>query len=193
MEFKKRIDNSEVNEMPLRFFEGNIHLVSSISEYQVVIPKLLKSKILGFDTETRPSFKKGVINKVALLQLSTEKEAFLFRLSKIGLPEELCSILADPKITKVGAAIRDDIKSLKSIHPFEAAGFVDLQDEVRKLDFESFSLKKLAAIVLDFRISKSQQLSNWDAEELTRSQLVYAATDAWVSLLVCIGLRNNSE
>jgi len=192
MEFIKRIDNAEVNEMPLRFFEGEIHLVSNINEYQKIIPKLLKSKMLGFDTETRPSFKKGVHNRVALLQLSTEKEAFLFRLNKIGLPKELCDILANPDITKVGAAIRDDIKSLKSISPFNASGFFDLQDEVRKLGFESFSLKKMAAIVLGFRISKSQQLSNWDADVLTKPQLVYAATDAWVSLMICEGLRNNS-
>lgn len=192
MEFTKRIDNAEVNEMPLRSFQGDIHLVSNISEYQEVIPKLLKSKELGFDTETRPSFKKGVSNKVALLQLSTEKEAFLFRLNKIGLPAEICSILADPNIMKVGVAIRDDIKSLISISSFDANGFIDLQDEVRKLGFESFSLKKMAAIVLGFRISKSQQLSNWNADKLIHSQLVYAATDAWVSLLICKGLRNNS-
>ena len=125
------------------------------------------------------------------MQLSTEKEAFLFRLNKIGLPAELCSILADPNIVKVGAAIRDDIKSLISISSFDATGFIDLQDEVRKIGFESFSLRKMAAIVLGFRISKSQQLTNWDADELTRQQLVYAATDAWVSLLVCKGLHNS--
>jgi len=192
MEFTKRIDNAEVNEMPLQFFQGDIHLVSTISEYQKIIPKILKNNELGFDTETRPSFKKGANNKVALLQLSTEKEAFLFRLNKIGLPNELCKILSDPKIIKVGAAIRDDIKSLISINSFNANGFIDLQDEVRKLGFESFSLKKLTAIVLGFRISKSQQLSNWDADELTHQQLIYAATDAWVSLKVHRGLRNNS-
>lgn len=192
MEFAKRIDNTEVNELPLRFFEGRTHVISSMDDYYSVIPMLLKSKELGFDTETRPAFKKGVNNSVALLQLSTETEAFLFRLNKIGLPKDLRRILSDPKRIKVGAAIRDDIKSLTSIQSFVPGGFVDLQNEVRDLGFESFSLKKLAAIVLGFRISKSQQLSNWDADELSPQQIVYAATDAWVSLLVYKGLRNNS-
>lgn len=192
MEFAKRIDNDEVNELPLRFFQGRIHIVSTMDECREIIPKLHNINEFGFDTETRPSFKKGKIHKVALLQLSTDNEAYLFRLNKIGLPDELKQILSDSGKIKVGAAIRDDIKSLSSINPFAAKGFVDLQDEVKKIGFESFSLKKLGAIVLGFRISKSQQLSNWNADKLSSQQLVYAATDAWVSLLVYRGLRNNS-
>ena len=192
MEFAKRIDNADVNEMPLRSFHGSIHLISSLEEANAALPRLASQKELGFDTETRPAFKKGINNQVALLQLSTPHDAFLFRLNRVGLPDELLKILSDSSIVKVGAAIRDDIKSLISIQNFTANGFVDLQNEVKKLEFESFSLRKLTAIVLGFRISKSQQLSNWDADELSQAQRVYAATDAWVSLMIYKGLRTNS-
>ncbi|MCD6346866.1 MAG: 3'-5' exonuclease domain-containing protein 2, partial [Bacteroidales bacterium] len=160
-------------------------------EFNRILPKLSAAKEYGFDTETKPSFKKGANHKVALLQLSTDDEAFLFRLNKIGLPDELIEILADTNKIKVGAAIRDDIKSLKAIKEYTQAGFVDLQVMVKELGFESFSLKKLSALVLGFRISKSQQLSNWEANELTPKQLTYAATDAWVSLKIYKGLLNN--
>ena len=191
MEYAKKIDSTELNQLPLKFFKGPIHLVSDIDDYFQILPRLMKIKDFGFDTETRPSFKKGLKHKVALLQLSSADEAFLFRLNKIGLPDGLIQIFSDEKRIKVGAAIRDDIKSLISIKPFTPAGFVDLQIQVKDLGFESFSLKNLAAIVLGFRISNSQQLSNWEANELSPQQATYAATDAWVSLKVYQNLINN--
>ena len=191
MEYVKKIEKEELNQLPIKFFKGAIHLVSNMDEFYKILPKLSMIKEYGFDTETRPSFKKGTNHKVALLQLSTVDEAFLFRLNKMGLPDELLEILADRNKIKVGAAIRDDIKALKAIKEYTQAGFVDLQIMVKELGFESFSLKKLSALVLGFRISKSQQLSNWEANELTPQQLTYAATDAWVSLKIYKGLLNN--
>ena len=193
MEFAKTIDSIELNLLPLKAFSGRIHLISNFEDYFRVIPELMRVRAFGFDTETKPSFKKGVSNTVSLLQLGTKNDVYLFRLNDIGLPKEICDIFENPAVIKVGAAIHDDIKSLKGLSDFNQAGFVDLQDVVRKLEFECFSLKKLTAIFLGFRISKSQQLSNWESEILTPQQQVYAATDAWVSLLVHLEILRNQE
>lgn len=184
LSFQKSITSEEVNKLPLQAFEGDIVLVEQDDDLNEAVQYLRKYKILGFDTETRPSFKKGKVNDVALLQLAANSKTFLFRINKIGLPEELISLLGDPEIVKVGAAIKDDIRGLQKINDFDANGFIELQDYVSKFGIESFSLKKLSAIVLDFRISKRQQVSNWEAEELSPGQLKYAATDAWVSLKI---------
>lgn len=184
LSFQKSITSEEVNKLPLQAFEGDIVLVEQDHDLNEAVQYLRKYKILGFDTETRPSFKKGKVNDVALLQLAANSKTFLFRINKIGLPEELISLLGDPEIVKVGAAIKDDIRGLQKINDFDANGFIELQDYVSKFGIESFSLKKLSAIVLDFRISKRQQVSNWEAEELSPGQLKYAATDAWVSLKI---------
>ncbi|MDM8160480.1 3'-5' exonuclease [Labilibaculum sp. K2S] len=182
--FQKSITKEEVNELPLQGFDGEIVLVDQDMELDDAVQYLKKFPILGFDTETRPSFKKGRVNDVALLQLAANSKTFLFRINKIGLPEQLLDLLADPQILKVGAAIKDDIKGLQKVNDFDANGFLELQEYVSKFGIESFSLKKLSAIVLNFRISKRQQVSNWEAEELSFGQLKYAATDAWVSLKI---------
>lgn len=182
--FKESISNEELLEMPLKSFEGDIILVDSDGKFQFAVNELSKQSIIGFDTETKPSFKKGVNNKVALLQLSTENRAFLFRINRIGLPEGLRHILSNPNILKPGVAIRDDIKGLQEVVNFEPAGFIELQDVAKDMGIQNFSLKKLAAIFCGFRISKGQQLSNWEAPELTEAQQAYAATDAWTALKI---------
>jgi len=189
MLFEKTIDKEAVNKLPLKFFEGPIHVIEDDDQLHSIIPRLKASRYLGFDTETRPSFKKGVYNSVALLQLATPEESFLFRISKLGLPDELLSVLNNPDIYKIGAAIRDDIKSLQEIRAFEPYGFIDIQTYAGKLGIESISLKKLTAIVLNFRISKSQQLTNWDADVLSEAQQKYAAMDAWASLQIFLKLH----
>jgi ribonuclease D len=178
---KKCISNDELAELPLSSFGGVVHVIEQPEDLGAALEYLSRQSILGFDTETRPAFKKGQIYPVSLLQLSTSDQAFLFRINKIGLPVGLIKILASPKILKIGAAIRDDIKILQKIVPFKPGGFIELQDLVKNWGIENFSLKKLSAIVLGFRISKSQRLTNWDAPELSEQQLVYGATDAWVS------------
>lgn len=181
MTYRESIDKEELAELPLIQFEGNITLVESKEDYQSSVEYLSKQKILGFDTETKPAFKKGVVNGVALLQLSTGDQAFLFRLNKIGLPNGLKSILENPEIQKIGVAIRDDIKGLQKLNNFNPGGFIELQELVKGYGIQDFSLKKLSAIVLGYRISKSQRITNWEAPELTEAQQIYAATDAWVS------------
>ena len=146
---------------------------------------LSKSKVIGFDTETRPSFAKGVNYKTALLQLSTEDVAFLFRLRKFRLSRGILAIMADKNILKIGAAINDDINGLqKSAGKFIPASFIDLQKEVGKYGIEELSVKKMSAIVLGKKVSKAQRLSNWEAKKLTDAQKMYAATDAWVCLKI---------
>lgn len=180
MMFKESIDKKELAEYPLSAFKGDIVLVDDYSEVKKSARILRSADVLGFDTETRPSFRKGRGNKVALLQLSDNRTAFLFRLNSTGLPDEIADILADSEIIKAGVAIRDDIKALKKLNHFNADGFVELQDHVKKFGIESSGLQKLSAIILGFRISKRQQLTNWEAPELSLAQMLYAATDAWV-------------
>jgi len=181
MVYKINIDKEELAVLPLIQFEGEIMLVESKEDYLISIEYLARQTMLGFDTETRPAFKKGVVYEVALLQLATKDRAFLFRLNKIGLPNGLINILENPNIEKIGVAIRDDIKGLQKLNNFKPGGFVELQERVKDYGILDFSLKKLSAIVLGYRISKAQQVTNWEALELSEAQQIYAATDAWVS------------
>lgn len=191
MHFRKTIAKEEIAALPLKAFEGRITVIENARDSSKIIDYLLRQPILGFDTETKPAFRKGRKNKVALLQLSTSNEAFLFRLNHMGVPDDLIKVLADENITKAGVAIRDDIKALRRRHNFEPKGFVELQNYVQEFGIENFGLKKLTAIVLNFRISKSKQLSNWENPKLSEGQLRYAATDAWVSYEIYKKLLEN--
>ena len=189
--FKESITKEELTELPLRAFDGEIIVIDTFEQLYEAIEVLSNAKIIGFDTETKPSFKKGVINDVALLQLSVKEKAFLFRINRIGLPKEICKILANPKIIKPGVAINDDIKALIKVQKFNPKGFVELQDNAKSLGINNFSLKKLAAITCGFRMSKGQQLSNWEAEVLTEAQKRNAATDAWAALVIYENISGN--
>ncbi|WP_194774359.1 3'-5' exonuclease [Pararhodonellum marinum] len=187
---QKRITKPEVNELPLGQFEGPIELVETSNQLFEAVKELSKEKFIGFDTETRPSFKKGVIHEVALLQLATEERAFLFRLNQMGFPEQIRQILEDRSIVKIGAAVRDDLKALKKLKPqFHPNAFFDLNEELKKIGFHNVGVRNLSAMVLKIRISKSEQVSNWEAEKLSKKQEVYAATDAWACLEVFYALR----
>jgi len=188
--FAENLTNEQVNDLPLYQFNGGIFVIDSFEKFDDFFSLLNGQKILGFDTETRPSFKKGKVNPVSLLQITTCNQAFLIRINKIGLPDEVKEILANPEIIKIGLAIKDDIKILREINDFEPAGFIDLQDYVEEFAIEAKSLKKITGIVLEKRISKSQQVTNWEKEELSEAQQVYAATDAWVCLQIYRKLNN---
>jgi len=182
--YRKTISRDELNSLPLSSFRGNIRVIEDLEGINEVVPLIQRAKCLGFDTETKPSFIKGPNNRIALLQLATNDDAFLFRINKTKLPEMLVRILANPDIIKVGAAINDDIKGLQKYSDFAPAGFVELQNYVSDFGIESNGLRKLAGIVLNFRISKRYQVSNWESNNLSEGQLKYAATDAWVSYKV---------
>lgn len=188
--FVPSITKEQLRELPLLQFKGQTHIIDSALQLRAHIGKLSDKEVLGFDTETKPSFKKGKVNKVALLQIATSTEAFIFRLHHLGLQDELMEVLSNPAVIKVGAAIRDDIKHLQKIRPFEPAGFIELQDYVKKFGIESSGLSSLAGIVMNCRISKSQQLSNWETEALTEAQKLYAATDAWACREIYVKLHS---
>ena len=190
---QQNITKEELNELPLNAFEGEIEIVDTPLQAEKAVAYLSQFEVLGFDTETKPSFKKGQINRVALLQLSSGEKAFLFRLQKLELPLNVRQLLACSSIKKVGVAIRDDIKTLQKISYFEPDGFVELQEKVKAYGISAFSLKKIAGIVLGIRISKSQRLSNWESEILTGAQQSYAATDAWVSYQIYYSLINKKS
>ncbi len=182
------MDNSlskdEIDKLPLCQFSGVITVVEDELEVPGIIEQLLNEKFLGFDTETKPSFRKGENNKVSLIQISTTTEVYLFRLNKIGFPPALLKLLESKSVQKIGVGIRDDIRGLNKLARIKPGGFVDLQDVVKSLEINVLSLRGLAAMVLNVRISKRQRLSNWEADQLTNSQIDYAATDAWAALMI---------
>jgi ribonuclease D len=191
--YKENITFEELAEHELSWFKGEIVLVDNLKTFYEVFPRLLGTDLLGFDTETRPTFKKGRKNSVSLIQLATRDLACLFRINKIGLPDEMINLLSDPAIKKAGVAVRDDIKYLESVRKFSPDGFIDLQNFVKDFGIQSSGLKKLVAIVLGFRISKRQQVTDWQAEVLSEAQLIYAATDAWVCYQIYEKLINGNE
>jgi len=176
------IEPDSLHDYPLKAFAGEIVVVDTHKAVESAFQYLSKFSKLGFDTETKPNFKKGRKNQVALLQLSTEEKAYIFRTNKIGVPSQIASLMANPAIKKIGAATRDDVKLLKSVTPFESHSVIDLQTIVKNVGIQQLGLKNITALILGYKISKSQQLSNWEAHELTEAQKLYAATDAWVCL-----------
>jgi len=178
--YLENITGEELKNYRLSWFPGEIVVVDDSKSFRKVFPRLRNEKVLGFDTESRPSFRRGKKNRISLIQLASGNLACLFRINKIGIPEELISILTDPEVIKAGVAVHDDIRFLKNVKKFDPAGFVDLQTLVKDYGIQSSGLKKLTAIILGFRISKQQQVTNWNAEQLTEAQQLYAATDAWV-------------
>jgi ribonuclease D len=188
--YSESITPEELEKFELSWFRGEIVVVENMKSFNETFPRILNSEILGFDTETRPSFRKGRKNKVSLIQLANEEIACLIRINKVGIPAELSELLADPRIIKAGVAVHDDIRFLKRVKGFNPSGFIDLQKLVRDYGIQCSGLKKLSAIVLGFRISKRQQVTDWEAEQLTEAQQIYAATDAWVCHQIYMKLVN---
>ena len=157
---------------------------------RVALRELTRARVVGFDTETRPSFHRGRTHKVALMQLSTDEHCFLFRLNKIGIPQSLRHFLEDPEVIKIGLSVHDDFAVMRRIvEDLQPQGFVDLQDYVKFFNIHDISLQKIYAIIFGEKISKNQRLTNWEAETLTGPQQVYAATDAWACLKLYRYLR----
>jgi ribonuclease D len=179
---KTNISQDELNLLPLRAYSGKVQVVTDAKYLPKIAAELRKHKVIGFDTETRPSFKKGQSYKLALLQLAIPNKVFLIRTHHTGLDDQIISIFENEDILKAGVAIRDDIKALQTIASFTPKSFVELATLSREVGLEVESVKKLAALMLGFRISKSAQTSNWEAPTLTEKQIEYAATDAWVCL-----------
>jgi len=184
-----KYDKSKIASLPLVAFPGRIFTITTEIEAKKAVDFLLKESVLGIDTETKPSFKKGTINTVGLLQVSTLDTCFLFRLNLLGMTESIKRFLEDTTVPKIGLSLRDDISGLKKLGDFTPGLYYDLQKHVQEIGIEDLSLQKLYANIFGQKISKRQQLSNWNAEILNDKQKIYAATDAWA----CVMLYNRIQ
>lgn len=191
-----KFDKSEINALPIVLFQGRIVVVISAVEAKKAVNYLLSHPVLGFDTETRPSFRKGVTHNVALLQVSTKDICFLFRLNIIGMTPDIIRLLEDTTVLKVGLSLHDDILMLHKLANFVPGNFVDLQKHVCEIGIEDKSLQKLYANMFHKKISKGQRLTNWEADVLNDKQKLYAATDAWACIMLyeeLQHLKNNGD
>ncbi len=185
--FLDTISNQEINDLELSRYEGEIVLIDKPEDLPEVFKAIKREKVVGFDTETKPAFKKGQVHDVSLIQIATEEIAYVIRVNHTGITNHIIEFLSSKEIVKVGVALRDDLKDLQRLRDFKPAGFVELNQLVKPIGIESNGLRKLTAIILGFRISKSAQTSNWESDTLTEKQINYAATDAWV----CIKMYNS--
>ncbi len=179
-----KYDKSKIGTLPRVLFEGRIVVVLTEHEAEKAVRFLLSQPILGIDTETRPSFKKGQVHQVALLQVSSYDVCFLFRLNQLGMSPSVRRLLEDTTVPKIGLSLRDDLNSLHRIGDFEKGNFVDLQNCVSEVGVKDMSLQKLYANFFGQRISKREQLTNWEADILSDKQKLYAATDAWSCIML---------
>ncbi|KAA6327703.1 Ribonuclease D [termite gut metagenome] len=184
MNLRSSISKEEINRMPKAEFQGKIHVLQTETEIKKAVACLLSQKAVGIDSETRPSFTKGKVYKVSLLQVASEEHCFLFRLNFTGLIKPLIELLENPKIVKVGISLRDDFMVLRKLATFSPQMCMDLQNYVSLFGIQEKSLQKIYAILFEEKISKAQRLSNWELNELTNAQKIYAATDAWACLKI---------
>ena len=191
--FERRMNKDEINACPMARWTGRVSVIRTQEELAAAMGKLGGHSPLGFDTETRAAYRKGESYPPSLLQLANEDEVFLFQLKHLGLAKPLCDILADPDIIKAGVSLDYDIRELKKIARFKAAGFVDLGNLARKAGIKNHGLRGLAAVLLGFRITKGPQTSNWARHVLTPKQIQYAATDAWVGRKLYLALEQDMD
>lgn len=187
------INKNWISKYPIVKFSGRIVVVLNAQEADKAVSFLLSQPLLGIDTETRPSFKKGKQNNVALLQVSTPEVCFLFRLNIIGMTDSIIRLLENKDVVKVGVSLNDDLRLLHKNGEFEPGSFIDLQNCINNIGIEDKSLQKLYANLFHKRITKGQQLSNWEADILTESQKLYAATDAWACINIYKEFKRLSE
>lgn len=187
--FAQHIDKAAIQTLPVTFFEGEVIVVDKPEMVADAAAYLRQHTVLGVDTEARPSFKRGVHYPTALVQIATLERCYLFRLTHVGLPVEIADIFANPDICKVGLAFKDDITGLRRRRDFKPANCVDLQSMVCKYGIMELGLQKIFAIIFGKKISKSQQLTNWENSHLTPEQARYASTDAWATLSIYLALQ----
>ena len=181
---QQRFDKTTLASLPVEVFKGKIVVIKRISDVKKAVSYLMQQQILGFDTETKPSFKKGKTNKVALLQVATHDVAFLFQLNSMGITDDIVRLLEDKTITKVGLSLSDDMRALLQRRKFKPGDFVDVQNLVKKIGIEDMSLQKIYANLFGMKISKTKQLSNWNTENLDDKQKKYAALDAYACICI---------
>lgn len=188
--FSIAIDKKYVAEMPNVTFAGAITVVERAEEVADALAFLRNHEVVGFDTETKPNFKKGMTNRVSLIQISTGDHSFLFRINKMGFTPELKEFMECEDVIKVGLSLKDDFHMLHRIGDFEPRGFVELQQMVKDYHITDSSLQKIYAILFGHRISKGQRLTNWEAPSLTEPQMIYASIDAWACRKIYLHLKS---
>ena len=188
---KLHISKAEINELPMKQYDGPIHLCRTPEEAEKAVEILKQEPLLGFDTETRPAFRKGESYDPSLLQLATGSEVYLFQIQQTGLIQGLLDLLANRDIIKAGVAIDRDISELQAMAAFEPDGFFELADYAKKAHIKNLGLRGLTALLFEFRISKKEQVSNWARKELSPSQQRYAATDAWLGRKIYLHFEEN--
>lgn len=174
----------EINNLPVLTYEGEIIIVRTEIELNNILPELRKSEVLGFDTETRPMFTKGTLYPPSLIQLATEQKVYLIQLKHIPFNQELAHLLASENVIKTGVAIQDDLNALMKLSPFQPQSIIDLAHLAKRKGLQAQGLRTITANLLGYRISKGAQCSNWAVETLTHAQIRYAATDAWLGLII---------
>lgn len=180
--FEKEITKEQVNELPLQRYEGKVVVVSTSEQLSNALQELNKASVIGFDTESKPTFRKGEYNPVAMIQMAIPGKVFLIRIHLTGFTKELQALFEDEDIIKAGISIRDDMKDLQRLAKFAPAKVIDLNDLASEVGVLNIGVRSLSGIFLGIRISKGQQTSNWEREILSEGQIAYAATDAWVCL-----------
>ena len=193
MQYPAKIDKDIVRELPVAQTDCGIEVIDSANEVATAVDCLMQEEVVGFDTETKPSFTHGKSNKIALMQISTAKKCFLFRLQMIGKSEALKNFLENEKIKKIGLALHGDLRNLRVWDKFTPKNFIDLQKIVIQYGIEELGLQRIYAIIFGKKISKSQQLSNWEAKILNQAQQIYAATDAWACREIYLKLIENKD
>lgn len=179
------ISKEQVSELPIEIFEGSIVVIDTEQAATDAVKQLMGESQVGFDTETKPSFKKGKTYSIALMQLATEDVCYLFRLSVIGIPDCLVQLLSDKNVKKIGLSLKDDFAAIRKRVPnFSPENFVELQTVAKLSGLKEAGLQRIYAILFGKKISKSQRLSNWENEVLSPAQQSYAAIDAWACLKI---------
>lgn len=190
--FTIAIDKQLVADMPTVTFDGSITVIENEQDAAEALAYLRTQPLVGFDTETKPNFRKGVTNRVSLIQIATDDRSFLFRINKCGFTRELIEFMECEDVTKVGLSLKDDFHMLHRLSPFEPRNFIELQNMVKEFRITDLSLQKIYAILFQGRISKGQRLTNWEAPRLTGAQMVYASIDAWACRRIYLLLKSGA-
>lgn len=189
LDIRPSITKEEINSFPLFKYDGDVRIVTDLEGLEEAVDHAGREALLGFDTETKPSFRKGSINNPALIQIACSDVVFLIQLRQAPFCDALAELLGDPSIIKSGVAIADDMRALKALHDFDAAGLADLSVIARKNGISNYSLRALSAIFLNVRISKTARCTNWNNARLSGQQVAYAATDAWISREIYLRMK----
>jgi ribonuclease D len=181
LEYRRTISREEIARLPIRRYEGEVHVVATAEELERALADIRQDSVVGFDTETRPAFRKGEDYLPCLVQVATARRVYLLQLQRLDFSRAIAELLASPHIVKAGVALAGDLSQLQRLFPLEPVSIVDLGHVARRHGNRQTGLRNLAALFLNARIPKGARTTNWAAARLSPAQIGYAATDAWIS------------